>query len=55
MNLYSNILIESAQETANRSIKELGHPRFEHLSAAAFQRGSMPDLEDAIMIGRYKR
>jgi hypothetical protein len=34
---------------------ELGYPGFDHLSAAAFQKGSMPDLDDAIRLGRSER
>jgi hypothetical protein len=36
-------------------MKGLGFPRFEHLSASAFQKGSMPNLDDAISIGRNER
>jgi hypothetical protein len=38
-----------------RTTEALGHPCFEHLSAAAFQRGSMPDLDDAIRLGHSER
>jgi hypothetical protein len=37
------------------TVKGLGHPRFEHLSAAAFQKGSAPDLDDAISVGQEER
>jgi hypothetical protein len=36
-------------------MSELGFPRFEHLSAAAFQTGPLPNLEDAIRLGRSER
>jgi len=55
MYLYSNNLIQNAQETGSRSIKELLHPRFEHLSAAALQKGSLSDLDDGIRLGRSER
>ena len=38
-----------------RTMAGLGYPRFEQLSAAAFQKGSLPDLGDAISLGRPER
>jgi hypothetical protein len=38
-----------------RAMAGLGYPRFEQLSAAAFQKGSFPDLDDAILVGRVER
>lgn len=35
-----------------RTMAGLDFPRFEHLLAAAFQKGSMPGLDGAISIGR---
>jgi hypothetical protein len=34
------------------TMESLGYPRFEHLSAAGFQRGNLPNLDDAIALGR---
>ena len=36
-------------------MSELGYPRFEHLSASAFQAGPIPNLDDAIRLGRSER
>ena len=39
----------------NATVGRPGLKGIEHLSAAAFQRGAMPDLGDAISIGRAER
>jgi hypothetical protein len=38
-----------------RTMSELGYPRFEHLSASAFQTGPLHNLDDAIRHGRSER
>jgi hypothetical protein len=38
-----------------RTMSELGYPRFEHLSASAFQTGPLPNLDDAIRLGKTER